>query len=113
MLLFLLVLVTLLLAYLARLLHTAVLYAKSIDEDVKLIVKRQISAGNDLSRIVRAMRLNFSQERKEFSETRVEELLRCGESINAIKYRYEMSADLLDEAHDYVQRVAKRIGVSF
>ena len=38
--------------------------------------------------------------------------VRSGKFMEAIKYRHEMSTDLLEDALHYVQGTAKRIGVS-
>lgn len=75
-------------------------------------MKNQISTVNEIARITRVLKFNSKQENEDFSETRIEELLRSGKFIEAIKYRREMSTDILDDALDYVRGTAKRIGVS-
>ena len=63
MLIFLLVAVTILLANLANLLHAPLgFYAKSVDENVKLIAERPMSCISDLWRIERGMRLISRQK---------------------------------------------------
>jgi predicted PurR-regulated permease PerM len=71
MFIFLLVLVSVLLAYVAYLLNVIVNRFKRLDENVK-------SSLDELSRIVRNLELNLKQEREDFSESRIEELLRSG-----------------------------------
>lgn len=112
MLTFLMVVITFLLAYVAYSLHAIVVRSKDVDENVKLIVERQMSSTDDISRIERAMHLNFKRESEDFSETRIEELLRSGNWIEAVKYRRTMSTDLVDEAFNYARQTAKRIGVA-
>ncbi|HYL82640.1 MAG TPA: hypothetical protein VE263_00270 [Candidatus Angelobacter sp.] len=79
---------------------------------MKLVVERQISAVDGISKINRVLHLNFKDEDDRFSKTRLEELLRSGDFIEAIKYRCEMSTDLVEEALAYCRQVAKRIGVT-
>ena len=49
-------------------------------------------------------------ESENFSETRIEELLRSDDWIEATKYRRKMSTDLLDKALSCVRQTGKRIG---
>lgn len=81
------------LAYLAHLLKGIALQTKTANENLKRVAELQICCDNDLARINQVMRLNFKTERDDFSETRVEELLRSSSWLEAIKYRREMSAD--------------------
>jgi hypothetical protein len=109
---YLLALLAVLLAYLVHLLRNVLESMKVTNENLKLAVERQTSAVDGISQINRALRLNFKHEDDRFSETRIEELLRSGDFIDAIKYRREMSTDLLEEALAYCTQVAKRIGVT-
>lgn len=108
---YLLVLIALLLAYVVQLTRNVLESMRVISDNLKLVVERQISAVDGISKINRVLLLNFKHEDHRFFETRVEELLRSGDFIEAIKYRREMSTDLLEEALSYCRQVAKRIGV--
>ena len=102
---YMLVLIAFLLAYAVHLLRNVLESMRLINENLKLVVERQISEVDGISTINRLLLLNFKHEDDRFSEIRVEELLR------SIKYRREMSTDLLKEALAFCRQVARRIGV--
>lgn len=81
------------------------------NEQLKLIADRQLFLDNGIWKIGRILRLNFKQSDDSFSDERMESILRSEGFIKAIRYRFDLSADTLDEARDYVGRVAERIGV--
>jgi|SRR5580692_5872617 hypothetical protein len=105
-------LVIVLLLYVAYLLRIIVRNSNAQNKHLQRSLELLISVVDHLAKVCRVLEFNFKQISDSFSETAVEDLVRSGKFLEAIKYRREHTCDSLEEGFSYIQRVAERIGVA-